>query len=144
MSTTHHAAVIVGCRIPYSELFVKSRVRICSHRIPGESLDVNLSFDKFCTECGNKLWKTVKEPIAQYDQTGETLCGFRVFAWSVDRDYAYVSDLFSEVDNKSDVEPEPITLDNMSFVKDRIKSLLEAIGLWNENEFGIWPVLWYV
>ena len=136
MSTTHHAAAIVGCRIPLSKLFVTNTIRSCGHPTP-------IGNAQFCPDCGKKLWQEVKQPISQYDHDASSLCGYRVFAFTVDSDYVYISDLFSEVKNEHYEKPRPITIDQIPPIKIRIRAILGDIGLWNEDEFGIWPVLRY-
>ena len=141
MSTTHHAAAIVGCKIDKSEIFLKEKVRSCEHPLP-EGVRFR-NYAKFCPDCGKKLWREEQKTIPQYDCYEETLCGFRVFYNEYD-DFVIVASEFTETDNHSLIPLNMINISATNIIMQRgLKNALKPHGLWNAETFGIWVVLWY-
>ncbi|KKN99069.1 hypothetical protein LCGC14_0143160 [marine sediment metagenome] len=138
MSTTYHAAAVVGCRIPKSKIFLTEKVRECEHNIP----ESRIKDDEFCAKCGKPLWVTLHKTIPEYNRDMNTLCTFRVFdiEWE---DFITVAGpgAVSEVANDCEKPSQLIHLP-ASDVRKRMERGLEKIGLWDDNEFGIWAILW--
>lgn len=134
MRVTHHAAVIVGCRVDKSEIFFEEEVRSCEHRI----LEGNA---KFCPYCGKELWIQIDKSIPQYNENEKTLCGFRVFHNKYD-DFVFVAGEFTEIDNYSDTPLEMLDAAACVVVQRKLKFALRPLHLWNEKQFGIWVVMW--
>ncbi len=142
MRTTYHAAAVVGCRVDRSKVFILEDVRLCSHPLPSMEtqrlrMDVN-----FCPICGKKLWSKEYKSIPQYDFVDETICGLRVVSNEYN-DEVYIAAEVAEIDTHLDYDGKSISPHGIdTTVRERIKAILEPIGLWNEEEFGIWVVMW--
>jgi DNA-directed RNA polymerase subunit RPC12/RpoP len=143
MSTTYHAAAIVGCKIDGSKIFFNKEVRACKHLIPSQTPGLPPENAKFCSECGKKVWSKVSTSIPQYDEEEETLCGFRVF-YDENDDCVFVAGEYTEIPNELEALPEMLDAGAAGdTVRRNLKATLKPLGLWDEKQFGIWLVTWY-
>ncbi len=149
MSTTYHAAAIIGCRIDRSRIFLPERVKRCEHPSDGNA--------KFCSRCGQKMWKSVNKPIPQYDINDNTIGGLKVFGDDYD-DHVFVAGSFVSVDQYGgshhpyaiiDAPVEMLTVGSAAacgesgLAHTRLRKVLIPLGLWDDGEqFGIWVVMW--
>ena len=137
MSTTYHAAAVIGCRIERSQLFCTEQKRGCGHDLPQPWAT---SEAKFCDQCGNQLWIGLQTAIPEYDQGKGTVCGFRLIDNHWD-DYVYVVGEISTT-NTDGALTTKLTPD-LIHIQDCFELELSGTDLWDEDEFGIWPFLWY-
>lgn len=133
MSTTYHAAAILGCRIDESKIFFKKEIRTCDHPLSDNN-------PKFCSECGKSVFLMVDTAIDEYDYSDQTLSGLRVFG-------NYVSDQVIIAVDSSIVDSEEwistrIDPDHTIGSHSYLKEVLEPLGLWDEKQFGIWCMMW--
>lgn len=136
MSTTYHAATIVGCKIDRSKIFFNQKVRQCEHLVPEIIRDI-----KFCPKCGKEMWIKKEVSIPEYDEDKEALCGFRTF-FSDEDDCVFVAGEYIETDNNIYTPIEMLSTDTYE-IRKRLKTALEPFDLWDERQFGIWLVTWY-
>ena len=136
MSTTHHAAAIIGCKIDKSKVMFEKSVRSCEHTALTHPA-------KFCPECGKKLWGVDTTSIIEYNRSDNELCGFRVFDNEYD-DYILVVGRSVEIDTDcyNTSAKLDIVNDDISFDRKVLESSLKPVGLWDEKEFGIWVCMW--
>jgi len=138
MSTTYHAHAIVGLRIPISALITKEKVRGCEHVHPGKTADA-----PFCSTCGKKMWEEETDYRKEYDPCEETLGGIGVVI-SQYRDFVFVCGMHCET--KLDGDENGFKRFNHTsvreeLVRERIKTAMSSLGLWDEKEFGKWVVM---
>lgn len=134
MSTTHHAAAIVGCLIPRSKLFSKKKVRTCGHPLPEGN-------PQYCQDCGKRIYLMVDIAIEGYDVDSATINGLKVFD-SGYSNYVCVATAFAEVDTEDWISSILDTVHVLAGSRAHFKQVLEPLGLWTEKHFGIWCVMW--
>lgn len=139
MSTTYHAAAVIGCRIPKSKLFLEEEIRGCEHELPKK---YDSDETQFCAQCGKLLWVTLHKTIPEYNPGMKTLCTFRVFdiEWEDFITVAAPGEV-SETDFNSYSLANRLGIPAPS-VAERMERSLGELGLWDETTFGIWAVLW--
>jgi len=137
MSTTYHAIAIVGCKVDKSKLFTTDLVRSCEHPIPVGGV-------KFCPECGKRTYKKTKKPIQDYDTDKETVCGKRVFGHYYDTNFVIIAEQCVAVDNYDGplAKMLPITVTDTTTWENKLRAVLEPLGLWDDEQFGIWTMLY--
>ena len=138
MSTTYHAHAIVGLKLPYSALLAKEMVRSCGHVHPGKTSDA-----PYCSQCGKAMWKEETRFRKEYDAGAETLGGIGVVT-SQYRDFVFVCGMHCET--KLDGDEDGVARFNHTsaseeLVKERIRTAMSNLGLWDEKEFGKWVVM---
>lgn len=134
MSTTFHAAAVIGCKVAREKIFPKEDIRRCKHVVNETT--------KHCPECGLKMWKTVEVPIPEYDSCTNTVRGMKLFDNYYDDDII-VAYHYSKVSQDGNFETEMIPTNMFDDLTEiRAKETFEALGLWDFHRFGIWPVLY--
>jgi len=138
MSTTYHAHVIVGLRLPISAIITKGMVRGCEHVHPGKTADA-----PFCSTCGKKMWEEETDYRKEYNPCEETLGGIGVVL-SQYREFVFVCGMHCETKldgDKDGCKRFNHTEAREKLVKERIETAMSNLGLWNEEEFGTWVVM---
>lgn len=137
MSTQRHAALVVGVKIDKSKVFVDTRIRGCRHPIHG------ICPGNFCNQCGNQIWINGTTIIPEYEDEDEiTLAGVQVF--SDDNDTMIVGERsitvgFYTDQGTSGMMPQGADSD---LYKERLREKLEPLGLWDQEKFGTWIIMW--
>lgn len=137
MSATYHAHVIVGLRLPYSTLIAKTMERSCDHIHPDKTIDA-----PFCSQCGKEIWKKV-EFRKEFDAGASTLGGIGIVI-SKYQDFIFVCGIHGEITNYDEgpcAKRFHHTIAREELVKERIKTVMSNLELWDESEFGIWLVM---
>lgn len=135
MSTTYHAAAVVGCKINKSKIFFTEKVRGCGHYSA-------LAEDKFCPHCGQKAWREERRSILEYDKDEGTICGFRVFN-NEHENYVFVAGRCTETDQFAYQPAKMLGTSTIhTEVQMKLKSALAPLGLWDYEQFGIWVIVW--
>ncbi len=81
----------------------------------------------------------LRTTIPEYDQGKGTVCGFRVIDNNWD-DFVYVVGEASETNTDGALTTRLTT--DLLHLRDSLELELSDNDLWDEDEFGIWPVLW--
>jgi hypothetical protein len=136
MSTTYHAAAVVGCLVPRSKIFLKKEMRTCDHPIPEGN-------PKFCSECGKRVYLMVNTTIEEYDRDSRTLNGLCVF----DNDYSdqiLVAAEHAVVDTEEQISSmiNIYSSKDMQLLKRGVRLVLKPLGLWDEKQFGVFCIVW--
>jgi hypothetical protein len=119
-----------------SLLYEEEVVKAFDHQIEDQEV-------KFCATSGRPLWKTVEEPVEGFDPDEETIAGYRII-YSTDRYHAVAciicaDDTYSNGGNEVDFVQLP---KNLAIEKKKMKVALEPFGVWDEEKFGLWAVLY--
>ncbi len=135
MSTTYHAAAIIGCRIPRSKIFLKKKIRTCEHTLSEGN-------PKFCQECGKRIHLTIDSAIDEYNSDNNTIGGLGVFGNNFSDQVLLAADA-AVVDCEEWIS-DMISINPSSHnrLKQKIKSILEPLDLWDEEQFGVWGMIW--
>jgi len=138
MSTTYTAYTVVGIRIAEEDLEIKKeliKTRGCSHDIPDPDT-------KFCSECGKPIW-IEKQKSHELIEPGDELFGVFNIAWDTDYDHAFIGELrkVGPYDDDSNKKFNGFP-SNFEDLKKELKKALDKHGLWNEDNFGVWTVLY--
>ncbi len=141
MSTTYNTAAVIGCKVPRTKIWIRKETRSCRHVVVDDNAN-------FCPECGKKLWKTTDHCISQYDDYEGHFCyyrtidGYRVFGTKED-DFVIIAAQFIKTDLYSGPQVMQIACpQDIPFIQKSFKKRLQQLDLWDENEFGIWVVMW--
>lgn len=138
MSTIYHAHMIVGLRLPFSVLINKEMVRSCEHVHPGKTGDA-----PFCSQCGQKMWVEKGTYRKEFNPVVETLGGIGTII-SKYHDFVFVCGMYTEISHDEEgpcVKRFHYTEAREELVKERIKTAMSNLGLWDESEFGQWLVM---
>lgn len=85
---------------------------------------------------GKRLWRSVKEPIEEYQEHTDRLCGYEICR-STDGDNRFVYKYKYKLDNSNDWGVVDKTwVEDFYKIKEEMKTKLEPLGLWGELEFG--------
>jgi hypothetical protein len=134
MSITYISYAFIGVEINLRSLWVNSQVRSCKH--PENTAGV-----KFCPVCGKPAFQQHQEPIEGFDGE-DNLCGLRIVHTSDGygtwlKAFACVFVLSSDERDTSGFCPVRETMDDL---RHRLRSVLQPLGLWREDRFGLYTV----
>lgn len=133
MSTTDYAASIIGCRVDRSKIFFKQKTRICDHSLPE-------NYPNFCPECGKRTYLMMEVTIDEYDQDHKTLNGLRVFENEYsDQIIIAACSVVLDCDEWISCKLDPA---HVSGSRTQLKKILKPLDLWDEEQFGIWCMMW--
>ena len=126
---------IVGLRVDPAELqrvlYREEKQRACScfDEVPKS---------KFCSECGGPIWKNVKIPIEGYEYKNEELFGFKLRCRSSEYwEPEYISTFITEYCGSRRSGMLNLTGLDIPSMMQRMKTRLEPLGIWYDNNFGI-------
>lgn len=134
MGVSYYSQAVIGCKISEEKLYQKPLLEKRFNHNYGQDI-------KFCPKTGRELWREVLNPISQYnedDRLGEyKLCR--------SNDTDLVVSLVGTKCVNACYDP-GITMHKIDFVdlenkKQKLKSFLESLGLWNEDNFGLFNVV---
>ncbi len=122
------AQTIIGVKINEKHLYENKPVRCCQH--PEKD-------SKFCSECGKPMWKDCQVRKDFYDDDNVVSEVFNLVELQ-HADWCFIG-LVAE--SGSQGAPVKQTITDIEFVKQELKEVLEPLGLWEEESFGIWTNL---
>lgn len=132
MSVDHYAVMALGCRIDASKLMFSKRVYApsCHHNIHTAS-------DNFCSECGAKVSVNVSVFHNEYNECTDALRGLPVF-WYDDDEWAVIASEYIT----TEMSQKMLSFNTISHPESaqKLKSALEPLNMWNEEQFGIWLI----
>jgi hypothetical protein len=137
MGVDYSAVALIGVRVDLDNLMPKKKVKAFPHDYPEETM--------FCPKTGRKLWDVERVPVDGYDEGKDLFHGFRVHAgtnWSDGTHEMFIA--FESVRVKDDDGTAIRHLTGVNCISEMSKcmqSVLEPLGMWDENEFGLWVVL---
>ncbi len=134
MATEISTYYVIGCEVDPSKISTKSMVRNCEC-----SYDVKENMS-FCPKCGRKAWlPDGSKYIDGYDISNDTFCGFRVLYTNDKKntEKCWIADEVNRIEGDTKIFSSALDL---SFCKEKLKKVLEPVGLWDEAKFGIWIV----
>jgi hypothetical protein len=169
MSTSADAVAVIGCRIPAQKLYCKKKKMhhaLCEHRnsfLYGDEWRVKKAATlnqskcpaqittKHCPECGKPAFVEVVTMVdgieIDYDeeQKCHTLNGLPLFGERRGFPFAVVGTTFAH--SHTGGYPDNHYTDGMQLLptdieeaKKKCKVVLEPLGLWDEDNFGLWAV----
>lgn len=135
MSVDYYQHLIIGCKIDINKIKIPERVRNCDCDIQ------NIDTIKYCPECGRAAWVDSWKAIEGYDET-DYPATFLNMPLVYDTDEANCWVAIQKQDLKDDISSSIKfkNIEDIEALKKEIKSKLEPIGLWNEEDFGIWAI----
>lgn len=141
MSVSYSSYAVIGVKIDPKKLVITEKVRNCSCEVK------NIEKKKFCSSCGKKVFVEEDTYIPQYDDDAHkkdfpfyySLCGFPLI-YNTDNIDAFVAFICCECDDYNDNPFSDLSNINIEEVKTKMREKLEPMGLWNEENFGLWAV----
>lgn len=130
MSVDYNAYAVLGVMIPKEKLFRISTVPHEEHPIPEGA--------EFCPKCGKRVSVTEKTPIYEEGSRQNNwtdLLGSFPIVWGTDQEEAYVGE-WTRNGRK------PIVPSSFETIKAKLREVLEPLGLWDEETFGLYAVLY--
>lgn len=122
--------VIIGLMVDNDKLYTTKKERQCNCEVK------NIENMMYCFKCGKPAMKKVKVPIpAMVDYE---IGGFSVHSIN-DCHIISIPDTYKTNDDYS-MNMVKIS-ESWDEVKENMKSVLEPLGLWNDNDFGVWSGL---
>ena len=147
MSVTVACDTVVGVMFPKERLFGEKIEKTFDHNYP-ETM-------KFCPETGKKLWRVDKHaPLFPGLECGDDrFAGLKLVYgpavhervgdnWESDHKTFYVGKTFQTNGYQDDKRVSFINEKVLTEAKAEVKAKLEPLGLWNEDNFGVWTVLY--
>ena len=152
MSSVFYANAIIGVEIDVEKILPDRLVRAC-----GCSRKVTKDM-KYCPACSREAWRKEENPVEGYDEgdsdtdTVATLFGIELMnirGYDLpDKDHYKVLQSFAIGARVTHGDlcygsnfPEMAALpENLSEIKEKLKTALEPHGLWDESKFGLWAV----
>lgn len=147
MGVDYCAITVVGLRIHINQL--KQTITKSVPYDHSSCADYKPSY-KFCPNCGEEPaldvsyvdWKS-------FVKNGTTVKNYKIYrAYSVngDENWVYIYYAISSRNGPRDYNPNesseiPFTLEDLTSMREQMKSNLEDTGLWNQDAFGIWTVI---
>jgi hypothetical protein len=142
MGADYTAKAVIGCILDYDKIpIIRKKVKAFKHDIP-ETSDV-----KFDAKTGRPLWEEHSYPAFTFneeDRGTETKKinkkGLKIYQGTDGEPTILgfgVSDTYSNGGNTYDFA----TLPNIPALKEKLKSILEPLNMWNEKEFGLYALL---
>lgn len=128
MGVDYTAYTIIGSRVSRAALYRLEQRQVCEHVIPEQFA--------YCPECGQQRLVTVKTPL--YDERSETINGLQVILIAETED-AYIAQWYRKTDMYD--EPARAFVPNQEHAMKSVQVALEPLGLWDEQQFGLWTVL---
>ena len=142
MGVDYAACTVVGVEIDKAALYSKKKTRHrgCEHPLPDGS------DDPFCSQCGRKAWieSTVSEPLPFYDEDSDTFSGLDVVydqCYDEDKTQFFVGTA-TTMDMQCGI-PAMMSPSVVEETKRQLQAVLEPLGLWDEDKFGIWTFVQY-
>lgn len=136
MGADYKAKAVIGVRIANpAKLYTKRIVKAFEHNYPKDK--------NFCSATGKKLWVEVNVPIDAYNERTEKLFEYNVIH-GTDQEEVFVC-IAAATDTYSNGGKDSFKVDlpaNLEQRREKLKADLSAIGLWHDNEFGLWAVLY--
>ncbi len=134
MSVNYTAYTITGIRLGMADLYKQVDNRGCDH--PETKA-------KFCKECGSPTWIQEEEPL--FDEGTEVIGKFKMM-FSTDRNFVYLGhtvevDEYGTHDAFRPIESVEVQFPALIQLNDELAAVLEPLGLWDQEKFGIWTVL---
>lgn len=134
MGCNAYAYAVVGLAIASSDLFLRKEVPTFKHDYPRTM--------NFCPTTGKPLWR---EDIIFVDGTPsyeDKFQGFSIRRSSSEYDISK-PDTINYVGMELECNEDSFwSEDEIARIKKEMKEKLSPFGLWNENEFGVYPVLY--
>jgi len=129
MGASWRGSAVLGCEVT-GKTEREVATRVCAHDITAGA--------KFCAECGKPATELEKVPIDGWDTIEQA--GLSNYT-TTDDDRQFVGVGVSVWD---DGDAQRLSLDTveLSAVRDKVRSVLTPIGLWDEKSFGLWAVLY--
>jgi hypothetical protein len=125
------AQTIIGVKIDKNQLYENRPVRCCQHKETDK---------KFCSECGKMMWKDRKVRKDFYDaaQENDNIVGevFRLI--EIQHSDSCFIGLLAESESNGRFAKQNVDVES---IKQELQEVMELIGLWEEEDFGIWTHL---
>lgn len=139
MGVNYSCSAAIGCRVPREKLYRPGKIRCCSHP------EVEAAF---CPQCGRKMWQNGTMPHEGWKEVkGETV-SFKGFPFAYNTDQKDIIICVkggmakpSWRDRDSELKRVDIPDDMLAKIQE-LKKALEAEGMWDEKEFGLWAILY--
>jgi len=136
MGVSIHSHAVIGVKLPKPP-FIKGQAPGCEHNVEEDTA--------FCPHCGKPAWEECEVPMRGYEPDDEKLCGFDVVLGENNDGPTYyvgivtASNPYGEFDGYSAINI------NWSLpgIRDTLRKALRPLGLWKDENFGLWTILVY-
>jgi hypothetical protein len=150
MGADYSAYAVVGCIIDRSNIpMKKERVKTFKHDYPDNG---EIKFDP---KTGEALWKTIEYPEFVFadqgdpnpdDNDGKTkvikLGKLKIFTGTDGKPEVLGVGTGEETYSNGGDDYDFTPLEDVDSIKNRVKEILEPIGLWDEKKFGLYSILY--
>lgn len=137
MSVVYYAYAVVGVRLLPKQFVTKDvkRVRGCKHEFDSD----------FCPVCGSPKWREEKisfDALAtdEGDDKLDVFHGIPV-CYNTDDQYVYLG-ITAKTSYYGEEDECEINILSIEQIREKLKSVLEPLGIWDEKSFGLWAVLY--
>ncbi len=141
MGTTFEAIGVVGYRFNEDELYVEREKRGCGHSIP------YYGSQKFCPTCGRPAWvgkNVMIAPLAAVGDHGEwNIAGYSHYTAgdAGDGDVFFGESVrVGGCESKDPQDYAQLDVVQLLAVELAIRKVLEPLGLWKQERFGVWII----
>jgi hypothetical protein len=140
MSSSWYSSAVIGCGIDESKIpTITKNIKAFEHNMPEDSLD------KFDSKTGKPLWVIKKFPEYSFREEVEDkntkiidLKGLQIYT---DTDYKHVVLGFGCTASDWDITCNFRDLCDINEIKEKLKSILEPINMWDGSKFGLYSIL---
>jgi hypothetical protein len=138
MGVSYGAYAVIGCEVTGKLYREVVRSTACTHVGMVAPAAAHL-VPKFCPQCGKRQSQIDRVPIDAYNENSGTLNGLKVER-IVDGDRAFAGIVVMA--NQSDPATcMMIPINEFDARAELVRTILDEIGLWDPNTFGLWALL---
>lgn len=142
MSVSFTGYAAIGCRVDIDKLVRITKTRGCGHDIPLVVADNQRERLRFCPVCASPLWVEIRGYIIPWNEFSSSFDlpdGIKTL-FSTDHGEVVFATAFTSSSSYDD-KCEMIPLDlEVSWYKEKLKSVLDLYGIWDESQFGLWSI----
>ena len=133
MGVDYDSYVVIGCEVDSSKLYSVQKVRNCNCEID----DADTA--NFCSNCGRAVWGEENLPIEGFDEDNYKFMDYQVVTVT-DNERFWIAIRSARASDYTDEAVKLETPDDISGLREELKSKLGPLGLWDEKKFGIWVI----
>ena len=143
MSSTVIAYTIIGSKVDRCDLYVEETKDVHINCSPGTG--------RFCPDCGRPVNETekIRRPLPQFGDDGLASerfgdLNFVCARFGDDDSRCFIGSLMRCARTwKNRGEPKYISEIDLNWHRERVRTALEPLGLWDPMKFGIWTALYF-
>ena len=141
MGVSYRAITIIGCEIDVTKLYEYTETYDAGHGCPAfQKMLKRGDRVEFCSTCGAELLKSGRRCKAPEYEEEDTLGGFEVVT-AVDRTFLVAWSQENDEDGSGGATRASTSGLFLSDARERVRTILEPLGMWNDASYGIWTIL---